>query len=89
MNDDFALILDKFTDEIIEKNLLERFQAYLLGTGCNLSDTKSDEERKEEILKVCDKFDLIKFLQKYFICFKFWNFANFCSTSQHEKQRKI
>ena len=76
MNYEFAFILDKLTDEIIEKKLLDNLKSFLVGARI---------QPEEEIKQVCYKSD-IQITSKALLCLKFWNFANFCSTSQNEKQ---
>ena len=86
MNDDFALILDKFTDEIIEENLLERLKRYLLQRLYNHPDTseKDDEEKEAEITKVHNEFGLTRLLRKYFFVS---NFGTLLTFARHHKMK--
>ena len=87
MNDDFALILDKFTDEIIEENLLEKLKSFLLARfKSSHSDTneKDDEEREAEITQVRNEFRLTKLLLKYFFVS---NFGTLITFAQHRKMK--
>ena len=87
MNDDFALILDKFTDEIIEENLLEKLKSFLLARfKSSHSDTneKDDEEREAEITQVRNEFSLTKLLLKYFFVS---NFGTLLTFAQHRKMK--
>ena len=86
MIDDFVLILDEFTDEIIENNLLEKLKRYLLPRLYKYSDTseKDDEEREAEITKVHNEFGLSKLLRKYFFVS---NFGILLTFARHHKMK--
>ena len=86
MNDEFAFILDEFTDEIIEKKLLERLKRYLLQRLYNHPDTseKDDKEKEAEITKVRNEFGLTKLLRKYFFVS---NFGTLLTFARHHKMK--
>ena len=86
MIDGFVLILDEFTDEIIENNLLERLKRYLLPRLYNHPDTseKDDEEKEAEIIKVHNEFGLSKLLRKYFFVS---NFGTLLTFARHHKMK--
>ena len=89
MNDDFALILDEFTDEIIEKNLLEKLKKYLLKRLYKYSDIneKDDKEREAEITQVHNDFSLFNLLQKYFFVSNFGTLLTFARRHKMESKK--
>ena len=92
MNDDFALILDEFTDEIIENNLLEKLKSFLLARfRSSHSDTneKDDEERGGEITQVHRKFDLISLLRKYFFVSNFGTLITFARRHKMKSKKEF
>ena len=85
MIDGFVLILDEFTDEIIENNLLEKLKRYLLPRLYNYSDTnEKDEEREAEITQVHNEFGLSKLLRKYLFVS---NFGILLTFARHHKMK--
>ena len=91
MNDEFAFILDEFTDEIIENNLLERLKRYLLQRLYNHPDTseKDDEEREAEITQVHNEFSLTKLLRKHFFVSNFGTLLTFARRHKMKSEKEF
>ena len=80
MNHDFAFILNKLTDEIIEKKLLDNLKSFLVGARIL---------PKEEIEQVCYKSDLFELLQKYFFVSNFGTLLTFARRHKMKSNEKF
>ena len=81
MNNEFSLILNEFTREIVkEKDLLDDLQAYLIGTRFL---------PKEEIEQAHSKNDLIDLLRKYFFVSNFGTLLTFAQSYEMKSKKKF
>ena len=81
MNDEFSLILNDFTHEIVkEKDLLDDLQAYLIGTRYL---------PKKEIEQAHSKNDLIDLLRKYFFVSNFGTLLTFAQRYEMKSKKKF
>ena len=80
MNYEFAFILDKLTDEIIEKKLLDNLKSFLV---------RARIQPEEEIKQVCYKFDLFKLLRKHFFVSNFGTLITFARRHKMKSNEKF
>ena len=80
MNYEFAFILDKLTDEIIEKKLLDNLKSFLVGARI---------QPEEEIKQVCYKSDLFKLLRKHFFVSNFGTLLTFARRHKMKSNEKF